>query len=207
MKSKKIIIFILAVILILMLGYCFVGKEEAVHAMKEENLTVVVAPDQTEAMEHPDFVKEEYVSVIPEGTNVAQDAKIVADTFAPGYVASKAIDGKREGASYWEGAADSYPNNLTLDLKEEKTIHAIRVCLCPDTIWGKRTQTFAVYIGSDEENLTELIPETAYEFDPNRGNEAVIEFDAVGTQIVRLVFTGNTGGNGGQVAEFEVYAE
>lgn len=206
MKVRKIVIFVLAAVLILMVGYCVVGTKDAAQVMKEENLKIVEAPEQTEAEEHPNFIVE-YVPVVLEGTNAAVDGKIKADSFVSGYPANKAIDGKTEGSSYWEGGADVYPNNLTLDLKEEKAIHAIRLCVCPQQIWGKRTQTFGVYIGNDEENLTEWIPETDYVFDPDMGNEVVLEFDPVNTQFVRLVFTGNTGANGGQVAEFEVYTK
>ena len=116
MKSRKIIIFILAAILILMIGYCFIGEKEEVQKMKEENLTIVEAPDQTEAMEHPDFVVEDVVVETPEGTNVALDAKIEADSVTGAFTADKAIDGDPEGASYWEAGANVYPNNLTLEL-------------------------------------------------------------------------------------------
>ncbi len=207
MTKRRAIIIIFAVILILLMGYSIVGTEETVQVMKEENLTIVEAPDQIESTEHPDFVKAEYVPVALEGTNVALEGKIEADSFSAGYPANKAIDGKTEGASYWEGGADAYPNILTLDLKEEKSIHAIRLCVCPQSIWGKRTQTFAVFTGTDEENLTEFITEKEYIFDPDTGNEIVLEFDSVNTQFVRLVFTGNTGAHGGQVAEFEVYTK
>lgn len=209
MKTRKIIIAVLLVILAGSVCYGIWGikEPEVQQVMPQENLTVVEAPEQTEAMEHPDFVKEEYVPVIPEGTNIAPDAKIEADSFAPGYTARKAIDGKTDGASYWEGAADSYPNQLSLDFGEEKAIHAVRLCLCPDDIWAKRTQNIQVFVSADGENYDELVAAADYEFDPAKGNEAVIAFDEVSTQFVRIVFNSNTGAGAGQAAEVEVYAQ
>lgn len=169
------------------------------------SVTVVEAPEQTEAMEHEAFAVEEYVSVLPEGENLALEGKIEASSFQESFVPRKAIDGRTAGASYWEGAKDSYPNLLTLNLKEEKSFHAIRVCLNPETLWGKRTQEFSVEISSDGESFTELVPSAAYEFTPDRNNEVILEFDETTAQYVQLKFTSNTGAGGGQVAEFEVY--
>lgn len=169
------------------------------------DVTVVAAPEQTEPMEHEAFAVEEYVSVIPEGVNLALEAKVDANNFQETYTAKKAIDGRVVGPSYWEGAKDSYPNILTLDFKEAKTFHAIRLCLNPATLWGARTQEFSVEISDDGENFTEFIASAAYEFTPNRANEVVLEFEDTTAQYVRLVFTSNTGASGAQLAECEVY--
>lgn len=207
MKITRIIIVILVIALIGINVYGFAGIKEPPLEMDPANLTVVEAPDQTEAMEHPDFIKEEYVPIIPEGTNIAPEGKAEASSFTQSYVARKAIDGNTKGVSYWEGAPDSYPNTLTVDLKRVAPIHAIRICLNPASIWGKRTQTFAVKISTDGENFTELVPLNDYVFDPDRGNETVITFDTVEAQYVQLEFTANTGASGGQVAEFEIYSK
>ena len=68
---------------------------------------VIEAPEQTESMLHPYFVKEVYEPVIPTGTNIAQDAKITASGFQDVYTPRKAADGKTEGNSYWEGENDA----------------------------------------------------------------------------------------------------
>ena len=68
-------------------------------------------------------------------------------------------------------------------------------------------QTFCVQISEDGENFTELIPANDYEFNPDTANEVVIDFDEVGCKAVQLVFTGNTGAGGAQVAEFEIYSK
>lgn len=198
----------LGIVLLLLVGAIgMVKPRETEQIMKEENLTIIQAPEQTEGMEHPDFIKEEYIPQIPAGVNLALEGKIEASSFEGTFTPRKAIDGNALAASYWEGGKDSYPNRLTLNLKEKAAIHAIRICLCPQDIWGRREQTFSVEISDDGETYEELVPETTYLFDPDRGNEALIEFERLETQYVQLSFTGNTGAEGGQVAEFEVYQE
>lgn len=201
------IAILLAAALLAILAYGFIGIKAASPVMDAANLTVVAAPDQTEAMEHPDFIKEEYVPVIPEGNNIARDGTATASSFTDVYPASKAIDGNVNGPSYWEAKADSYPNILTVKLKEASDIHAVRLRLNPASIWGKRTQTFSISVGSDGEKYTEIVPMTQYSFDPDRGNEAVIEFDTVNAQYVRLEFTENSGASGAQAAELEIYGK
>ncbi|MFA9380961.1 MAG: discoidin domain-containing protein [Acetanaerobacterium sp.] len=205
---KRILSLALGVILIvtLVLSYRQLKLRDTV-VMDPANVTVVKAPDQTEAEENPDFKPEEIVYEVPEGTNIALDAKITMDGSQPGFVAKKAIDANTDAASYWEGKQDAYPNTLTLDFEEMKKIHAIRVCINPNAIWGKRTQTFSVNVSEDGEAFTELVASAAYDFDPATGNYVIINLEAEPeTQYIQLEFTANTGAAGGQVAEFEVYS-
>jgi hypothetical protein len=199
------IVLFLATVLLAILAYGFIGVKTPSPAMNPANLTVVSAPDQKEAMEHPDFVKEEYVPVVPEGKNLAPDGIISASSFTDVYPAIKAVDGNVNGPSYWEAKAGSYPNTLSVKLSKASDIHAVRVRLNPEGIWGKRTQTFSVSAGSDGDKLTEIVPMTQYTFDPDRGNEAVIEFNSVNAQYVQLEFTENSGAAGAQAAELEIY--
>jgi len=39
--------------------------------------------------------------------------------------------------TYWEGAAKSYPNEITVDLGEPRALAAIRIKLNPQRIWGR----------------------------------------------------------------------
>jgi F5/8 type C domain len=121
------------------------------------------------------------------------------------FVARKAVDG--ETLTYWEGAADSYPNLLTVDLGREMKIHAVRVRLNPRLIWQAREQTFAILVSSNGEIFSQAVPERAYPFDPE-GNENTVTVDlSEHGRYVQLVFSANTEATGGQVAELEVYAE
>lgn len=173
---------------------------------KYGSVTVVETADRTTSEVPEAFIKEEYIPVIPDGTNIADLSRFDANGYNDVYLPGKAKDGDTKGASYWEGAADSYPNILTAVYNENVNVHAIRLLLCPLSIWGTRIQAFSVEISADGENFTELIPMTDYTFDPNKGNEVVIEFDEVNIAAIRLNFTKNTGAVGAQVAEFEIYS-
>ncbi len=204
---KKINIILGIILLALLACVFFVKPGQTKQEMMEENVTIVNAIEQEKSMEHPDFIIEEYVPVIPEGVNIALEGKMDASSYEGGFVPKKANDGDTAGGSYWEGKKDTYPNVLTLDLKEEKSFYAVRVCVCPQIIWGRREQTFSIQISNDGENFTQLVAEAVYVFDPKEGNEATIYFNEVKAQYVQLVFTANTGSIGGQVAEFEVYSK
>ena len=205
---KKVRVLLMAIAAIAAVGIW--GAVLILHSGAEEKaygeVTVIPTPDRTESTEHPLFVKEVYEPVIPDGTNIAEEAKFEANGYNDVYTPRKAKDGKTAGVSYWEGAPDAYPNILTATFEEEKSIHAIKVCLCPQSVWGARTQTFRVEISADGEDFEELIPSKDYEFNPDTANEVVLEFDTITCKAVQLVFTANTGASGAQVAEFEIYS-
>ena len=207
MNKKIIVIIVLAAVLAGSICYGVNQKEPEPVFKLNADIKRVETPDQTESQPNPAFAKEEYVSVLPEGTNIAPDGKADSNGFTQNYVPNKAVDGNTGGASYWEGTPDSYPNNLSVKFKETKTIHAIRVALNPDSIWGKRTQNFSILISKDGETYEPFIEEKTYEFDPDKGNETIIEFDDTEVMGVELEFTANTGAGAGQVAEFEIYSK
>lgn len=207
MKIRRGIIGLLTVVLIAVTVYGVLGIKKQPQVMDPLNLTVYTAPEQSAAMENPNFIKEEYVPVLPEGTNIALDGKVQASSFADVYTPRKTIDGNVNGVSYWEGKPDSYPDTLTVDLRASASISGIRVCLCPLNIWGKRTQTFALNVSKDGVNYEEVAAMKQYTFDPDTGNEVILQFDPIETQYVQLSFTENSGASGAQVAEFEIYSK
>ncbi|TAH73712.1 MAG: discoidin domain-containing protein [Anaerolineaceae bacterium] len=202
---RRGLIVLLLIANIVLLIYFVNGIKEPPQEIIAENVTLVAAPDQTEAEIHPAFIKEEFVLTLPEGENIAVDKKIKDNGFTDVYGANRANDGKADGASYWEGKG--YPSIITIDLEEPANIHAVRVVLNPLSIWGKRTQTIAVNISSDGESFTELVKTKQYTFDPDEGNQVQIPFDETETRFVQLVITENSGAGGGQVAEFEIYSK
>jgi hypothetical protein len=204
--ARRLMIAVLIAAIIAVWIYVSYGIKEPPKEISADNVTVVEAPEQTEAMEHPDFIKEEFVLVLPEGENIAVDKEIKASGFTDVYVAGRAVDGTTDGGSYWEGDS-AYPNTLTVDLGETVGIHAIRLALNSQSVWGKRNQTIAVNISQDGENYTELVKNKQYTFDPDTGNQAQIAFDEVEARYVQLVITENSGAGGGQIAEFEVYGK
>jgi polygalacturonase len=145
-------------------------------------------------------------AVVPDtnfGVNLAKNKDITCNAYVDVYVAKNANDG--DDKTYWEGASNKYPNQLTVDLTKEETIKHIVLKVNPANLWGARTETFTVLGSSDGTNFTSIAPAADYQFDPATGNLVVINLDSIKTRFIRLEFTGNTGANAGQVAEFEIY--
>ena len=145
--------------------------------------------------------------MIPDGENIVRDAKIEDNGYNDVYNARKVKDGNVNGLSYWEGVSNAYPNTLTAIFEEDRTIHAMKLMLCPKPIWSARTQSLSVDISTDGENFTEFMAKQDYEFTPDRNNEVVLEFDEITVRAVRLNFYSNTGAEGAQIAEWEIYSE
>ncbi len=203
---RRGLIVLLVVANIGLVIYALKGIKEPVQEVPAPDVKIVKTIEQTKAMEHPYFKPKEYVAEIPEGDNIALKKPITSNGVNDVYKEIRANDGDAAGASYWEGV-NNYPNTLTVDLEQPAKIHSVRITLCPLPIWGKRVQNISVMISNDGANFTELVPARDYTFDPNAGNEATISFDEIETRYVQLVITSNTGANGGQVAEFEVYSK
>lgn len=201
-KSGLIMIAILAIVLAGMNIFVYIGKSP-IHT-DGDNLQVVTAPDQEEAMENEQFTVPVYDPVVIEGKNVAPEGLCDANGYSDVYPATYANDGSPIGASYWEGPVGE-DSILTLNMKKTYHIHTLKIALNPATIWAKRTQTLSVSISDDGKNFTEIVPSADYVFDPKTGNEVVIPIDEVNTQYVRLTITKNTGASAGQVGELEVY--
>ena len=136
--------------------------------------------------------------------NLALGAPVVANNKIYDFVGSKAADG--DVNTYWEGAANKYPNTVQVDLINSLQLDFAVLKLNPQKIWGKRVQTFAVEISDNGSDFTSLIPESNYEFNPvENSNTVVINLNAK-ARYLRFTFTKNTGANAGQLAELEVYA-
>jgi hypothetical protein len=203
---RRVLIALLFIANVGLAIYALNGIKEPPQEIDTANVIVIEAREQTEAEEHPAFIKEDYVLELPQGENVALGKKAEASSFTDVYNAPKAVDGDLAGASYWEGKSD-YPNTLTVDLETPTKIHTVRLTLNPLPIWGKRTQTCAVNVSLDGVTYEELVGTKQYTFDPDTGNEVQISFDEVETKFVQLVVTENSGAGGGQIAEFEVYSK
>lgn len=117
------------------------------------------------------------------------------------FTASKAVDGDLN--TYFEGAAKSYPNVLTVDLGGKKTLSAIVLKLNPKRIWQMRNQTVEIQTSDDGSGFTPAIAAKAYSFDPESKNEVNIPLD-ISARFIQLIFTANSESNAGQVAEIEV---
>ncbi|MBZ6295623.1 discoidin domain-containing protein [Streptomyces olivaceus] len=138
-----------------------------------------------------------------DGSNLAVGKPISASSVIHTYVAENANDNST--STYWEGAAGSYPNTLTVKLGADADISEVVLKLNPDPSWSKRTQRIEVLgRAQDAEEFTGLVAAKDYVFDPASGGNGVTV--PVGDRVadVRLRFTSNTGATAGQIAEFQV---
>lgn len=209
--KAKILVPILSVILVVSLlvtGYSIFGGFGGEVTIDPDNVEIVTNNANLSVKEHPDFTVEEVEIVPPEGTNIALGKAVSSNGIQDVYQEKNAVDGSTEGASYWEGMNNAYPNELTVDLGAPSSINAVRILLNPLQIWSRRTQTFSISTSDDGTNFTEVVASTDYQFDPATGNQVVVHFDPeITAQHVRLTFTDNSGASAGQVAEFEVYSK
>ncbi|MYS53253.1 Secreted glycosyl hydrolase, partial [Streptomyces sp. SID6013] len=138
-----------------------------------------------------------------DGSNLAVGKPISASSHIHTYVAENANDNST--STYWEGAAGSYPNTLTLKLGANADVDRVVLKLNPDNSWSKRTQNIQV-LGRDQDasGLTSLVDAKDYVFDPASGGNSVSIPVGKRAADVQLRFTANSGATAGQVAEFQV---
>ncbi|WCN04491.1 discoidin domain-containing protein [Streptomyces sp. M92] len=138
-----------------------------------------------------------------DGSNMAVGKPISASSVIHTYAAENANDNNT--STYWEGAANSYPNTLTLKLGANADVDRVVLKLNPDTSWSKRTQRIEV-LGREQDasGFAGLVAAKDYVFDPASGGNSVSV--PVGERVadVRLRFTANSGATAGQIAEFQV---
>ncbi|MGV9624909.1 discoidin domain-containing protein [Streptomyces tendae] len=138
-----------------------------------------------------------------DGSNLAVGKPISASSHIQTYVAENANDNST--STYWEGAAGSYPNTLTLKLGANADVDSVVLKLNPDTGWSKRTQNIQVLgRAQDASGLTSLVDAKDYVFDPASGGNSVTIPVGERAADIQLKFTSNTGATAGQVAEFQV---
>ncbi|EFM11408.1 coagulation factor 5/8 type domain protein [Paenibacillus curdlanolyticus YK9] len=135
------------------------------------------------------------------GTNLALNAAVSSNNNVSGFTASNAVDGN--ASTYYEGAANAYPNVLTVDLGSAQNVNSVVLKLPAG--WGTRTQTLSVQGSSDNSAYSTLAASATYTFNPTTNNTVTITFTEASARYVRLSFTANSGATGGQASEFEVY--
>ncbi|MFI5661237.1 discoidin domain-containing protein [Streptomyces sp. NPDC051684] len=140
-----------------------------------------------------------------ETANLAVGKPVSASSSVYTYVADNAVDD--DTSTYWEGAPGSYPNTLTVKLGANADVSSLALKLSPDAAWSARTQRIEV-LGREQQasEFTRLAEPKEYRFDPAGGNKVTVPLTAR-VADVRLVFTANSGGSAGQLAEFQVLGE
>jgi hypothetical protein len=178
------------------------SKAPPIAGVPETTVTWVRTPEQDAPITPPEFILPDMEAfILPDGENLAQGKRAEVSGFADVYNGRMATDGRDN--SYWEG--DSFPSWIIVNLNDEVTVSQIAVQVPPFRAWGPRTQEIAVSVSLDGEEFTEIVPETAYHFDPQTGNGVLIRFDAVPARFVRVEVTSNTGATGGQIAELSIF--
>lgn len=137
----------------------------------------------------------------PSGTNLARNKPITSNNNYSGFSAANAVDGN--ASTYYEGAANSFPNTLTVDLGSAQTVNSVVLKL--PASWGTRAQTLSVSTSIDNNTFNTTAASHTYTFNPSSGNTVTISFPAASARYVRASFTANSGASGGQVSELEVY--
>lgn len=133
--------------------------------------------------------------------NLALGKTVTANNYTQSYGASNVNDGNVN--TYWEGAANAYPNILTADLGSSQSVNKIVLKL--NATWEERSQTFSVQTSSDGTNYVTTVASAAYVFSPSGSNTVTVSFSQVSARYIRLQFTANSKATGGQAAEFEIY--
>jgi hypothetical protein len=135
--------------------------------------------------------------------NLALGKTITVDNNTQTFAATNANDG--DVNTYWEGAANTYPNILTVDLGSSLTFNTFTLKLNPTTSWATRTQTVSILGSTDNVTYSKILNSAEYTFNPATGNTVTINFEPTAKRYVRLEITANKGSTGGQIAEFEIY--
>ena len=170
----------------------------------ETIVTVVPAPDQTEAQRPPCFPDpaDDFIP-LPDTENLAQGKPVTSGAHTDVYVDRNVNDGKTD--TYWE--SKGFPAEITFDLQGSCTVSTVAVCLNPSSIWEPRIQEIAVEVSPDGETFTQAAAPDRYQFDAATGNRVRIDFDPMPAAFVRLIFTLNSSSRtgGAQAAEICVY--
>jgi hypothetical protein len=100
-----------------------------------------------------------------------------------------------------------YPQRATVNPGSVQSIGSITLDLPPSTAWTTRTETLSVLGSTDDSTFTQIMASAGYTFNPATDNTVTIsQPSGTGAQYVELDFTGNTGWNGAQLSEFQIYA-
>ncbi|MBM2622888.1 discoidin domain-containing protein [Actinoplanes sp. LDG1-06] len=136
--------------------------------------------------------------------NLAAGRPATATSQVDVYAPANATDGNAN--TYWESRNNAFPQSITVDLGQNRTVARLVLKLPPATAWATRTQTLSVLGSTDGSSFASLKASAGYVFNPASANTATVTFPASTARYVRLTLTGNTGWPAGQLSEFEAYS-
>ncbi|GAA3351932.1 glycosyl hydrolase family 28-related protein [Amorphoplanes nipponensis] len=139
----------------------------------------------------------------PPTGNLAAGRPVSATSQADVYTPANTVDGNAN--TYWESSSNAFPQSLTVDLGQARSVSRIVLKLPPAAAWATRTQTLSVLGSADGSSFGTVKASAGYTFNPSSGNTATVSFPATSQRYLRLSITGNTGWPAGQISEFEAY--
>ena len=197
---KRLLSVVLSALLIAVPCLTFAEDTEEIETI----VTIVSAPDQTQAERPPCFPDpaDDFIP-LPETENLAQGKPVMSGAHTDVYVDRNVNDGKTD--TYWE--SKGFPAEITFDLQGSYTVSTVAVCLNPSSIWEPRIQEIAVQVSADGEAFSQVAAPEKYQFDAATGNRIRIDFEAVQASYVRLIFTMNSSSRtgGAQAAEICIF--
>lgn len=135
--------------------------------------------------------------------NLALGADISSSGHTMYFTAENAVDG--DVLTYFEGAANAYPNLLTVNLGRPQNVGEMKIHLNPRRLWQDRKQTIEVLTSDNGNDYSTAVASAEYQFSSeDNQNTATIEVNKK-AQYIRLSFTANTEATGAQVAEWEIF--
>ena len=140
-------------------------------------------------------------------TDLALGRPVTATSYVETYAPANLTDGSVD--SYWEGAQNSFPQRVTVDLGSVQWVAKIELALPPASDWNSRTQTIAIYGSPSGTNPTQtLVASTGYTFNANDGTDdaVTVTFTPVDTRYLILDFTANSGWYAAQLSELFAYS-
>jgi hypothetical protein len=139
----------------------------------------------------------------PASGDLAASQPASASSFMSSHPPAAAVD--RNPASYWQSAANAFPQWWQVGLGSALTVGTIKMSLPPSGAWTARTQTISISGSENGTNYITIAGATTYTFTPAAGNMVVVRFSPVSVRYVKLTFTANPTVPVAQLAEFSIY--
>jgi hypothetical protein len=143
-------------------------------------------------------------AALPPATgDLAAGKPAFASSSTPSHPPAAAAD--QNPATYWQSAADAFPQWLQVDLGSALTVSTTEMSLPPSGGRTADTQTISISGSENGTNYITIAGSTTYTFSPATGNTVVVRFNSVSVRYVKLIFTANPAMRAAQLAEFRIY--
>lgn len=122
------------------------------------------------------------------------------------YKIENVVDGDTK--TYFESKKGVFPAYFTVDMQATYAVKYINIHLPPLLLWETRTQEIEIQGSIDGKTFFSVVAKTVYTFDATQGNMVALVLDTpIEMRYIKLIFTSNSTGYGGQISELFVYGE